>query len=190
MVFHCRKSHYFWMFIVWIAALQNVSAQRVGVKTNLLYDATTTLNLGLEIGLAPKWTLELPVNYNPWDFSKNRKLKHWGIQPEARYWFCEKFNGHFLGLHAAVAGYNVGGLKVFGLNEHRYEGYLYGGGLSYGYQWILNKHWSIEATVGIGYIHLDHSKFPCEECAEKLGDYTKNWFGPTKAGISIIYIIK
>ena len=34
-------------------------AQKVALKSNLLYDATTTLNLGLEIGLARKWTLEL-----------------------------------------------------------------------------------------------------------------------------------
>ncbi|MDH6305656.1 hypothetical protein M2459_002588 [Parabacteroides sp. PF5-5] len=167
-----------------------IKSQDVALKSNLLYDATTTLNLGLEIGLAPKWTLELPVNYNPWEFSKNRKLKHWAIQPEARYWFCQRFMGHFMGLHAHVAGYNVGGLKMFGLNEHRYEGYLYGAGISYGYQWILNKRWSIEATVGVGYAYLDHAKYPCEKCAEKIGDFTKNYFGPTKAGISLIYIIK
>ncbi|MDH6306896.1 hypothetical protein M2459_003477 [Parabacteroides sp. PF5-5] len=167
-----------------------IKSQGIALKTNLLYDATSTINLGLEIGLAPQWTLELPVNYNPWDFPKDRKLKHWGGQPEVRYWLCEKFNGHFFGLHAHVAGYNVGGLKIFGLNDHRYEGNLYGGGISYGYQWILSKRWSIEATVGVGYAYLDHAKYPCEKCAEKIDDYTKNYFGPTKAGISIIYIIK
>ena len=61
-------------------------AQKVGIKTNLLYDATTTMNLGIEFGLAPKWTLDISGNYNPWTFSENRKMKHWLIQPEARYW--------------------------------------------------------------------------------------------------------
>ena len=37
-------------------------AQKVALKSNLLYDATTTMNLGLEIGLARKWTLGIPVN--------------------------------------------------------------------------------------------------------------------------------
>ena len=41
-------------------------AQKVALKSNLLYDATTTMNLGLEFGLARKWTLDVPVNYNPW----------------------------------------------------------------------------------------------------------------------------
>lgn len=31
----------------------SLSAQNVAVKTNLLYDATTTFNLGAEIGLSP-----------------------------------------------------------------------------------------------------------------------------------------
>ena len=41
-------------------------AQKVTLKSNLLYDATATMNLGLEFGLARKWTLDVPVNYNPW----------------------------------------------------------------------------------------------------------------------------
>lgn len=32
----------------------NAGAQKVAVKTNLLYDATSTLNLGLEFGLSKK----------------------------------------------------------------------------------------------------------------------------------------
>jgi len=165
-------------------------SQSVGVKSNLLYDATTTLNLGLEIGLAPQWTLELPGNYNPWTFSDDRKLKHWLVQPEVRYWLCDKFNGHFFGLHGHAGGYNISGIKTFGFDQGRYEGNLYGGGVSYGYQWILNKRWSVEATVGVGYTYLTHTKYECGKCAEKIKDDTKRWFGPTKAGISIIYIIK
>ena len=178
------------LIIVMMAIFCSAKGQTIGVKSNILYDATSTINLGLEIGLAPKWTLELPVNYNPWDFSDNKKIKHWLVQPEVRYWFCEKFNGHFMGLHALVGGYNVGGIDMFGLKDHRYEGNMYGGGLSYGYQWILSSHWSIEATVGVGYVYLDHTKYPCGKCENKIGDFTKNWFGPTKAGLSIIYIIK
>lgn len=62
-------------------------AQKVALKSNLLYDATTTMNLGLEFGLARKWTLDVPVNYNPWKPDNGRRLRHWGIQPEVRYWF-------------------------------------------------------------------------------------------------------
>lgn len=75
----------------------NSYAQKVAVKTNLLYDATTTMNLGLEIGLGKKWSLDLSGNYNPWKFDDETRLRHWGVQPELRYWLCEKFNGSFSG---------------------------------------------------------------------------------------------
>lgn len=77
----------------------SLSAQNLAVKTNLLYDASSTINLGTEIGLSPKWTLDLSANYNGWTFSENKKWKHWLAQPEARYWLCERFNGHFVGAH-------------------------------------------------------------------------------------------
>mgnify|MGYP001038138093 FL=1 len=60
----------------------NSYAQKVAVKTNLLYDATTTMNLGLEIGLGKKWSLDLSGNYNPWKFDDETRLRHWGVQPE------------------------------------------------------------------------------------------------------------
>lgn len=83
-------------------------AQKVTLKSNLLYDATATMNLGLEFGLARKWTLDVPVNYNPWKPDNGRRLRHWGIQPEIRYWFCERFNRTFIGLHGHYADFNIG----------------------------------------------------------------------------------
>ena len=68
-------------------AISEGHAQKVALKSNLLYDATTTMNLGLEIGLVRKWTLDIPVNYNPWKLSDGKRLRHWGVQPEVRYWF-------------------------------------------------------------------------------------------------------
>ncbi len=181
----------------------NAGAQKVAIKTNLLYDATSTLNLGVEFGLSKKWTLDVSGNYNPWTFNDNRKMKHWLVQPEARYWLCEKFNGHFLGMHAHGGQFNWGGMlpwgfrngKMFGIesrqmSEHRFQGWLAGAGISYGYQWILGNRWNLEASVGIGYAYLDYGKYKCEKCGEKIKDGHKNYLGPTKAAISIIYIIK
>ena len=85
--------------------------QKFAVKSNLLYDATATINLGVEMELSKKWTLDLSGNYNGWKFGDDMRWKHWMVQPEARYWLCEKFNGHFLGVHAHYADYNVGGIK-------------------------------------------------------------------------------
>lgn len=74
-------------------------AQRLAVKSNLLYDATTTVNLALEAGFSARWSVDLSGNLNPWTFSGNRKVKHWLVQPEIRRWNCEAFNRGFWGVH-------------------------------------------------------------------------------------------
>ena len=78
----------------------NSGAQSVALKTNLAYDAATAANLGLEFGLAPRWTMDISGNYMPWKFYNRTSRKHAMVQPEFRYWFCDRFSGHFLGIHA------------------------------------------------------------------------------------------
>ena len=38
---------------------QDIEAQRVAAKSNILADAFLNPNLGIEVGLAPKWTLDI-----------------------------------------------------------------------------------------------------------------------------------
>ena len=168
----------------------DTQAQEVVMKTNLLYDLTSTLNLGGEMALSEKWTIDLSVSYNSWAFGSKRRFRHYQIQPEGRYWLCEGFNGHFWGFHGLLGGYNVGGMKLFGMKNHRYEGRMAGAGISYGYHWILGDRWGLEATLGLGYIRLSYDKYPCTRCGSLLDTGSRNFWGPTKAGISLIYIIK
>ena len=172
-------------------------AQEVGLKTNLLYDAALSPNLGVEIGLAPKWTLELSGQFNLWTI-KNHKWKHWVVQPEARYWFCERFDGHFIGIHGLGGQYNAANLGVdldiLGINFNhlagrRYQGWGVGGGIVYGYAWPVHKHWNVEAEIGVGYIYTKYDIYPCTECGTKIAsDRHKNYWGPTKAAVNIVYL--
>lgn len=185
---------FLFVLLAWCSA-PGVSAQRIALKSNLLYDATTTFNLGLEVGLARKWTLDVPVNYNPWKFNDGARFKHWGIQPEIRYWFCERFRRSFIGVHGHYADFNMGGWpnwSIFSTNMqlNRYQGHLYGAGVSFGHSWILRKRWSLEATVGAGWAHIVYDKYPCERCAGLTKSGSKDYFGLTKIGISLIYLIK
>lgn len=175
-----------------------VSAQKAAVKTNLLYDVTTTFNVGVEIGLAPKWTVDVSGNLNPWTFKDNKKWKHWLIQPELRYWLCERFNGHFFGLHVLGGVYNMGNWNTdftflgtdFGqMRDYRYEGWMVGTGLAYGYHWMLGRHWSLEAEIGIGYVYTQADKYECPRCGDRIeNNKPHNYVGPTKAAVNLIYV--
>ena len=48
-------------------------SQSIAVKSNLLYDLSTTLNLGVEVKLSPKWSIDISGNYNPFSFSNDKK---------------------------------------------------------------------------------------------------------------------
>lgn len=165
------------------------------IKTNLLDDATTSFNLGVEFRLADQWTLHLPVSYNPWTFSNNKQWRHLSVAPEGRFWLREAFNGHFFGAHGLYSFFNAGNidmpLGIFpDLEDYRYEGNLYGTGFSYGYQWILGNRWGLEATVGMGYFYADYKQYDCANCGQEMGRGYKHYFGPTKLGLSLIFFIK
>lgn len=169
-------------------------AQDMAIKTNLLYDATATANLGLEFGLAPRWTMDISGNLNAWDLNNDRKWKHYLVQPEVRYWLCERFNGHFFGLHVHGGAFNVGNvstpLGLFGNpGPNRHEGWYYGAGISYGYQWILGRRWNLELSLGAGYVGSDYDIYECVECGTHLGEAHDDYFGITKASVSIIFLI-
>ena len=54
----------------------------------------------------------------------------------------------------------------------------------------MGKRWNLEATIGLGYIYTTYDKYECVTCGKFKGSNDKHYFGPTKAGISLIYIIK
>ena len=182
--------------ILMCLCILSVHAQQIGFKSNALYWATTTPNIGLEMEVGKKQTAQVFLGLNPWKQSGGdlSRLRHWLVMPEYRYWFSQNFEGWFLGAHALGGQYNVGGVKfpfglLKGLRNHRYEGWYVGGGITAGKQWNLSKHWNLEASLGLGYIHTAYDKFNCGTCGEKLKSAHKNYVGPTKVALSLIYLI-
>lgn len=172
------------------------SAQQLSVKTNILYDATATINLGAELRVAPHWSIDVSGNYNAWNIDHNR-LRHWLVQPEGRYWLCDATAGHFFAFHGLGGAYNVGHLSFardflgidFGkLRDNRYQGYFWGAGVGYGYSWILGKHWSIEAEIAVGWVHVNYDKYECEGCGRKVKSANRDFVTPTKAAINLVYV--
>ena len=69
------RLRFYILLLFGLIAISSVKAQNdVAIKTNLLYDATATINAGLEIGLAPRWTIDLSGNFNAWQL-----LEQYGI---------------------------------------------------------------------------------------------------------------
>ena len=183
-------------FIALFSAKES-SAQEWALKSNLLYDATTTINLGFETALAEKWTFDLSGNWNPFQFEDNMKWKHWLIQPEFRYWTCRKIGGHFFAAHHLGGQYNFGtidglpnflGSDLSQLADHRYEGWYAGAGVGYGYAWMLGKHWNLEAEIGVGATYTNFEKYECPKCGKRVGTDDHIYYGLTKLAINLVYL--
>ena len=176
--------------------LSSARAQQVALKTNLLYDAATTPNIGLEMGVGKKHSVQLFYGLNPWKFGHDtdmKYLKHWVLNPEYRYWFCHRFNGSFVGVHAFGGEYDAKSIHMpFGwwqeLRKYRFQGWFAGAGVSYGYQWVLSRHWNFEAAIGVGAAYIDYDKYCWKNCDKKLDDGHKIYVGPTKAALSLMYM--
>ena len=188
------------LFVLFLLALPVVvSAQNQNeeplpgwnLKTNLLYDITTTFNLGVEFRTGGHTSVDIPFNYNPWEFKNERKAKHFLVQPEFRWWpFSQTFDGHFFGLHGHYGIYNAenwphGPFSQY-MKDHQFQGWLAGAGVSYGYRWNFNYRWALEATLGVGYAYMDFDRYKCGTCGAPDGRHKDNYFGPTKVGVNLI----
>lgn len=177
----------------WFAG--NISAQTTAVKSNIMGWGSATPNAGIEFKIGNRGSVDFMASFNPFEFSDDSRFKHWLIQQEYRWWFCETFSKHFLGVHTHFSQYNVGGwdiplgrLDVF--KDNRYEGYLYGGGLSYGYQWVLGTRWNLEFNIGGGYARIDYDEYGLDDALTSVGSGFYDYWGITRAGLSLIYFLK
>jgi hypothetical protein len=159
-------------------------SQRVGIKTNALYWATASPNLGVEFRLSRHFTLNIEGVGN---LLKNDKFKTHtaAVMPEGRYWFSARPQaGHFVG------AMGLGSMFQWKLNETNHKGDIVGLGLTYGYSFVLGKRWSLEATLGAGWMHFREIKFKEGEKAPSLVNNSKDLFAPLKAGVTFVYLIK
>lgn len=183
-----------------------VSAQKIAVKTNSLYWLTATPNVGFEFAMAPRLTFEVAGGYNPWTLNKedNVKAKHFLVTPEVRYWFCEAFMGHFIGINGNYTQFNVSGILIpdafykhseghyfiDDLQHARSQGWAVGAGLTYGYAWPISRRWNMEFTLGLGWWYTEYDRFESRTCGLFQESVSRHAFGPTDLGLSFIYLIK
>ncbi|RGQ09165.1 DUF3575 domain-containing protein [Bacteroides cellulosilyticus] len=174
--------------------LADLHSQTLAVKSDLLTGALSSPNLSVEVKLSDRFTLEAGFHYNPFPAGGDKRWKHWFVQPELRYWMCQPFGGHFFGAHLMYGVYNAGDMKLplglfKGVRSSRYEGDFLGLGVSYGYHFILSPRWSIETSLGVGFLHIGYERYRCLHCGEQTGGGYKNFIAPTRAAVSLVYLI-
>ena len=178
------------------------SAQTLALRTNLLYDATLSPNLGVEVRLAESWTAGINAGFNAWDIDKqkNKKWRHLLVAPNIRHYFGQKgdtlfrrYKGHYLEMDAIYSHFNVGNVKFpFGLyksvRDRRLQGDLLALGGKYGYAWILARDWRVEAEAGVAVGYAWFEEYDCDHCGTYYGKGDRIFLLP-QLGINVVYII-
>ena len=156
-----------------VFAIANISvAQEAAIKWNPLYLGLGSVNLGIEFSVAPKWTLAFEGNaviFNPWQNGDNSIYANgWTGTFEARWYTCEAFNGHHLGLYGTVGRFGEASSNFDLFNKIALGGHGATGatnvkaamlGLSYGYYLKLNHGWGLLCRRRYPLRNVQHAGF-------------------------------
>lgn len=172
----------------------------MAVYTNMLYDALAVPNLGVEFYLGKNFSIAGNWMHAWWSY--DRRHRYWRIyggELNARYWFgkaadAKPLTGHHIGLYAQAITYDFefGGKAYMGGEPGGtiLDRAHWGGGIEYGYSLPIARRLNIDFSIGIGYIGGRVYEF-VPEGDRYLWSATKDrhWFGPTKIGVSLMWLI-
>ena len=152
------------------------------LRANLLRWATLTPDLGLEWRICPSWGIAVNGSWTSWTWSdKDRRFALWEVAPEIRYYMGEK-KAWYLGAMFKAGQFN------YKLSETGKQGDLMGGGITAGYQMWLNKALALDFNLGLGYLNADYEKYEVIDGVRvRRGNETKDWWGPTNAGVTLVW---
>lgn len=161
-----------------------LQAQYSAVRTNALGWLAGTPNIGLDVAVSPRWSVEGCTYWNPIKTS-NFRTTAVGVSAGMRYWRFEPHVGSFWGLHTAYGRYDVGG-KIW-----HYKGFFTGLGASYGYSRLIKTRWNLTAELGIGcfYSKDKKQKYVYPNCDDiYIYHYQRIVLAPSRSEISVSYL--
>lgn len=166
------------------------SAQQIGVKTNAFMWTALTPNVGCEVVVGQRSSLDLSIFGHNDPYGLESRL--FALQPEYRYWFSGRpMTREFVGVSAMVADYDMI------IKNHVYDGSAGSLGLIGGYAFSLSRSWRLELCGGVAilgfrqkqyYKHDNYDDYFIE-MESPLNSWGYKLF-PAKLGVTFTYIIK
>lgn len=164
----------------------------VAVRTNVLYDAMLLPTIGVEWRVSPDWGIKLDGSLAWWGGSKDKVQKVWLLNPEVRRYLLRD-RRFYVGASGSYGEYNLYKYPVGSLfsKDTGYQGSMWSAGLTVGYQLYLSRRFSVDFNLGLGYTRSEYDSFNRINAARvyKERDKSKNFWGPTQAGIHLVWTI-
>lgn len=168
------------------------------IKTNLLYDAASVVNIGIEAPIGERWS----VGFDwvcPWwsDYDNQKYLQLLYGSIEGRYWFGNRDNkpqltGWFAGLTLGGGLYDLMADPLKGI-----QGEFQTASAVAGFAHPINRSGTLrlEYSLGLGWMGTEYVKYWWDDydyslIAPSPQTWTTHYFGPTRIQISLVYMLK
>ena len=174
-------------------------AQNVWLKTNLAGWGMLVQNMAIEVTLASRFTLSVPVYYSSLNyFHRNIKFRGFGLQPEVRYYPQTATDCRlqpYIGVHASFAYYNYALGGDYRYQDHDKRRPLGGGGLHFGVRLPFrheghDTRWGMEAQIGIGVAFMQTDKFENTTNGQRTDSYDHTYFGIDNLAVTLYYALR
>lgn len=170
----------------------------LAIKTNLLYDAASVLNFGIEAPIRDRWSVAFDW-VCPWwsSYEKQKYLQIMYGSLEGRYWFGNRENrpqltGWFAGIAAGGGVYDLMYDAMNGI-----QGEFSTCSAVAGFAHAINSSGTLrmEYSIGFGWMGTEYVKYWWDEydytlVAPSPQVWKTNWLGPTKVQVSLVYMLK
>lgn len=169
-------------------------------KTNMLYDALLIPNAGAELYLGSGWSMGAGWTHAWW--KNDRRNNYWriyGLDVDVRRWFGEAaarkpLTGHHAGVYMQALTYDfeTGGRGFIGGQPGGdiFDRPTWSVGVEYGYSMPVAERLNIDFNIGLGaHWGRQYEYTPEDNCYVWQSTNMKRWFGPTRAEVSLVWLI-
>ena len=164
----------------------------MSLHTNMLYDLALVPNGGIEFYLGRGWSVAGNWMYAWW--KSDRKHNYWRIYGgdlAVRKYFGrlakeKPLTGHHAGVYGGIVTYDfeLGGRGYLG------DRWSWHAGVEYGYALPIARRLNLDFSLGLGYLGGEYKEYLLiDDCYVWQATKRRRWFGPTKAGIALVWLI-
>ncbi len=173
----------------------------IALKTNLVLDALSVINIGVEVPIGERWSVVGEIVYPWWrSWEQNFTMQIESYHAEVKYWLGdrstkEQLQGWSVG---AYGGWGLYDIQIF--SEDGVQGDFYDVGAQLCYSHPIAKNLNLEYTLGLGYVSTNYNDYNMAYDTEEFGDIkvipypwmnnTLRSILPTRLGISLVWHIK
>ena len=168
----------------------------IGIGTNMLYDLAAIPDLAAEVNFSDRWSVGLNAMLAWWN--REDGTRYWrirGFELYGRYYFGRRrMLGHHVGVYGQLLQYDLRLGKTGYLSGEPGNGFAHyptwAVGGEYGYTLRICRRLQVDFSLGVGYMGgRYHTYTDVDGHNVWLSRRNRRWFGPTRAGVTLMWII-